>query len=208
MPIGTGDVELCAQRRRKRLLDQVHTARASLHRRLNDSALLDLGHAARNADNDAGLDEGKADDLFQELLEHFFRHLIVGDHTVAQRAHRNDVARRPPEHIAGSRADLKHLACIFIHGHDRRLAEHNAAALLIDQNVRRSKVDADVSGQFHMGITFRYVSLGVASAAQTTSAAPALRRTRAHSDMVAPVVTISSISRTRFPAKRSGCTAR
>ena len=47
-----------------------------------------------------------------------------------------------------------------------------------------------------------------ARVAQTTSAAPEERRMRAHSEMVEPVVMMSSMRRTRRPATSSGSTAR
>ena len=142
-------------------------------------------------------------DLFEKLLEHFLRHFIIRDHAVAQRANRHDVSRRSAQHIAGGGADLQNLAGVLVNGDDGRLAQDDAASLFIDQNIGGSKVDSDVSGQLHIGYHLSLRSLGVASAAQTTFSAPAVLKTRAHSLSVAPVVTISSINRTRFPAKRS-----
>ena len=194
------DVQLGPQRCGERLFDQVHAPGPGLHRRLNDGALLHLGHAARHRDDHARLDEGEFADLFQKLLQHFLGHLIVGDDAVAQRPNSHGVARRAAQHIARRRADLQNLTGVLIHSDDRGFAQDNAPPLLIDQHVRRAEVDADVSRQFHDGSPFcSGFFLGVARAAQTTLCAPAVSSTRQHSESVEPVVTISSMSSSRLP---------
>ena len=62
-------------------------------------------------------------------------------------------------------------------------------------------------GYGNMHITKRAVKKnngdGLAAVTATTLAAPAARSIRAHSRSVSPVVTISSTSKTRFPATRA-----
>ena len=145
MAVRPRDVELRAERRRVRLFDQIHAPSARFHGRLNDRALFDLRHAGRHADDHAGLDERKFADFFEELVEHFLGHLIVRNNAVAKRPHGHNIARRSSEHVSRRRADLKHLAGVLIDRHNRRLAQDNSLALFIDQNIRGTKIDTDIS---------------------------------------------------------------
>ena len=157
MALRPGDRQLRAKRGSERLLDQIDAARAGLHGGLNDRAFLDLGDAGRDGDDHAGLDEREFVDLLEKLLKHFLRHFIVADNAVAQRAHGDDVAGGAAKHIARSRADLQNLAGILVHGHDRRLAQDDAAPLYIAEHVCRAKVDADITNQFHSVVSFSLV---------------------------------------------------
>ena len=145
MPVRTRDIELRTQRCSIRLFNQIHAACARFHRRLNDRALFDLCHAGRHTDNHAGLDQGKLADFLEELVEHFFGHLIVGNDAVSQRAHRDDIARRSSEHISCRRTDLQHLAGVLVHRNNRRLAQDDALSFLVNQNIRGTQIDTDVS---------------------------------------------------------------
>ena len=57
------------------------------------------------------------------------------------------IAGRAPEHAPRGRADLQHLAAVFIEGDDGRLAQHDAAPGRIDQHVGRAEIDPKVSGK-------------------------------------------------------------
>ena len=83
----------------------------------------------------------------EHLRQHAGRELIVGDDAVLQRVHGDDIAGRAPEHVPRGRADLQHLAAVFIEGDDGRLAQHDAAPGRIDQHVGRAEIDPKVSGK-------------------------------------------------------------
>ena len=59
--------------------------------------------------------------------------------------------------LPDSRADLQNLAGILVHCHDRRLAKAAAPALFVAAHVRRAKVDADITNQFHSVVSFSLV---------------------------------------------------
>ena len=86
-------------------------------------------------------------DLLHEVAHHRFRHRIIGDHAVAQRAHRHYVAGRASHHVLRLVADGQDASRILIDRHARRLAQHDALALHIDKHRRRAEVDADVVAQ-------------------------------------------------------------
>jgi hypothetical protein len=86
-------------------------------------------------------------DLADEMPEHRLGHFIIGDHPVAQRSHRHDVARGPPKHPFGVIPDRENLVGARLHRHHRGFAENNPVVPQIDQGVRRPEVDADVSGK-------------------------------------------------------------
>src|SRR5262249_62273207 len=71
-----GDGQPGADRRRHRLFDQVDLPRAGALGRLAHRALLDLGDAERDADDDARADQAlPVVDLLDEAPEHRFGHL-------------------------------------------------------------------------------------------------------------------------------------
>ena len=90
---------------------------------------------------------GVAEHAAEHLRQHAGRELIVGDDAVLQRVHGDDIAGRAPEHAPRGRADLQHLAAVFIEGDDGRLAQHDAAPGRIDQHVGRAEIDPKVSGK-------------------------------------------------------------
>src|SRR5262249_5017924 len=78
---------------------------ALLHR-----ALLDLGDPEGHADDDARLHQrAPVVRPGDEVAQHRLGDLEVGDHAVAQRAHRLDVAGRAAQHLLGFAADGQHL---------------------------------------------------------------------------------------------------
>ena len=126
---GLGDGQPGADGRRHRLLDQVDLARAGALGALLDGALLDLGDAEGDADDDARLDQRAAVvRAGDEVAEHRLGDLEVGDDAVAQRADRLDVARRAAEHLLGLAPDGEDLvaaAGVALDGDDGGLARDN-----------------------------------------------------------------------------------
>src|SRR5438045_6942308 len=78
----------------------MYTFRARRLRRVTHRALLDLGDAARHADDDFGTDaeEMAVDDRFQKEAQHFFGDVEVGDHAVLQRPHSEHAVRGAAQH--------------------------------------------------------------------------------------------------------------
>src|SRR6185295_4369743 len=131
-----------------RLLDQVDLARAGALGALLDGALLDLGDAERDADDDARLHQRAAVVRARdEIAEHRFGDLEVGDDAGSEGADRLDVARRTAEHLLGFSADGEHLlaaALVSLNRHDTGLARDDALALDVDQRRRGPEVDREV----------------------------------------------------------------
>ena len=145
--LGLGDVDARADGGGDRLFNEVDAARAGLNARVDDRALLDLGDAGWNADDDARLEELEADDLVQKLLDHALSDLVIGDHALAQGANGDDVAGGAAEHGLRVRADLQELAGILVERNDRGFVEHNAFILNVDQHRRGAKIHADILGE-------------------------------------------------------------
>ena len=114
-------------------------------RRLLDGALLDAGHARRDADDDARVRKAVLVDLLDEVAEHLLGHVEVGDDAVLQRADRGDRARRAAEHPLRLDADGVHLAGALVDRDDRRLGEHDAAPAHVDERVGGAEVDGHVA---------------------------------------------------------------
>ena len=104
--LGLGDVDARTDGGGDRLFNEVDAARAGLNARVDDRALLDLGDAGGDADDNARLEELEAHDLMQEFLDHALGDLVVGDHALAQGTDGDDVARRAAQHGLRVRADL------------------------------------------------------------------------------------------------------
>ena len=82
-----------------------------------------------------------------EVAEHRLGDLEVGDDAVAQRADRDDVARRAAEHLLGFVADREHLlaaAPIALDRDDRRLAAHDAPPLDVDEGGGGAEIDREI----------------------------------------------------------------
>src|SRR5690554_3366025 len=95
-----GDGEPCADRRRHRLLDEEDLARASALGALFDGALLDLGDAKGDADDDARTSNRPSIARpLDKMLEHRLRDLEVGDDAITKRANGLDGAGRSSEHL-------------------------------------------------------------------------------------------------------------
>ena len=145
--LGLGDVDARTDGGGDRLFNEVDAARAGLNARVDDRALLDLGDAGGNADDDARLEELEAHDFMQEFLDHALSDLVVGDDALAQGTDGDDVARRAAQHGLRIRADLQELAGVLVERHDRGLVEHDAFILNVDQHRRGAQIHADVFGK-------------------------------------------------------------
>src|ERR1700692_3094284 len=84
--------------------------------------------------------------LSDEMLDHFLRHLEIGDDAVAQRANSLDVARGPAQHLLGLLADGEDLllAAHVGDGDHTGLIQHDAATLHVDECIGRAEIDGHV----------------------------------------------------------------
>ena len=102
-----------------------------------------MGHT----DDDLGFRPGAAlVHLADEMLDHLFGDIEVGNHTVAHRANGLDRARRAAQHHLGILAHCQNLLFAFLGvvGNHRRLVQHDALALDVDKCVGRTKVDRHI----------------------------------------------------------------
>ena len=108
-------------------------------------ALLDFGDAGRHADDHARLhlEDVVLDDEREEIAQHLLGHVEVGDDAVLHRPHGDDAVGRATEHALGFEADALDLLRLAIDRDDRRLVEHDAFALHVDERVRRAEIDGD-----------------------------------------------------------------
>jgi hypothetical protein len=121
-----------ADRGRHRLFDQEHAPRASRFGRFLNGAPLDGGGAGGHADDDLGTGEASpVVNLADEMLDHFLRHLEIGNDTVAQGPDGGDIARGSAQHHFRLVADGEHvfLALDLGNGDYRRLVQDDAPSL-------------------------------------------------------------------------------
>ena len=85
--------------------------------------------------------------LLDEIVQHLFGDLEVGDHPVLHGLDGHDVARGAAQHLLGFLAHRLHLARVFVDGHDGGLVDHDALARRIYQRVGGSQVDCQVTGK-------------------------------------------------------------
>ena len=112
VPGRLGDGQVRPDRRRHRLLDEIDLGRLGPHGHVLDRPALDLGDARRDADDDPRTEEEAAvvRGLLDEVVEHLFGDLEVGDDAVAHGLDGHDVRRGLAEHLLGPRADGLDLA--------------------------------------------------------------------------------------------------
>ena len=78
--------------------------------------LLHHRHPRRDADHNARTKDNAAPDhLLNEEAQHALRNVIVRDNAVAQRADRDDIAGRAPDHLPRLLSDREHLICVAVH---------------------------------------------------------------------------------------------
>ena len=115
-----------------------------------NGAALDRRRTGRHADDDLGLREDRAAviDLGDEVLDHLLGDFEVGDHAVPQGPDRLDVAGGAPQHHLRFVADGEDmfLAAGIGDRHHRRLVEHDASTLHVDQRIRGPEVDGHIGG--------------------------------------------------------------
>ena len=85
-------------------------------------------------------------DLADEVLDHFFGDFEVGDHAIAKGPNGFHVTRCSAQHLLGIDAHgVDDLATANIaQGNHRRLIQHNALTLHVNQGVGGAKVYGDV----------------------------------------------------------------
>ena len=112
----------------------------------NDS--LNVGDARRDADDDAGFkDQCLADGLADEVAQHVFRRVVVGNDAVAQRMVSVDVARRPPQHGLGFTADGDDFIFHRIDGDDCRFIDDNPPVLDEHDDISRPQIDSNIAAE-------------------------------------------------------------
>src|SRR2546430_10706348 len=82
--------------------------RSGAQRRLLDRALLDTGHARRDADDDARVREAMLVHLHDEVPQHLLGHVEVRDHTVLERADRADRPDRKSTRLNSSHSQISY----------------------------------------------------------------------------------------------------
>ena len=140
------DRQAGADRRRHRLLDQVHLAGLGAVGAVLDRALLHLGDLGRHADDDPRPHPDRpVVRLLDEVGQHLLGDVEVGDDAVLHRLDGDDVAGRAAEHLLGFTADGLDAAVQLVDRDDRRLVDDDALALGVDAGVGRAEVDGEVS---------------------------------------------------------------
>ncbi len=127
------------------LFDEVALAGAGVEGGVVDGALLDLGDAAGDADDDARARDAEAVALVHgadEVVEHALGDVEVGDDAVLEGADGDDVGRGAADHALGLGADGEDLLGDAVDGDDAGLVDDDAAALDHDQRVRGAEVNA------------------------------------------------------------------
>ena len=146
--IRRGNVQTGADSGSQRFFHDRRLAGTGLHGRFDDGPPFDVGDARRDADDDAGFkDQCLADGLADEVAQHVFRRVVVGDDAVAQRMVGVDVTRRPPQHSLGFAADGDNFIFHRIDGNDGRFIDDNAPVLDEHDDIGRSQVDSDIAAE-------------------------------------------------------------
>jgi hypothetical protein len=99
------------------------------------------------------------DDGLEEIAEHFFGDVEVGDHSVLERTNRQNAVRRTPQHSFRLEPDALDLAGRFLDGHYGGLVEHDALTFDVDEGIGRAQINRDLirgqpghqihTGKFH-----------------------------------------------------------
>ena len=134
---------------RHRLLDEACPARPGVEGGIADGPLLDLGDAGRDAeDHPRPGDEAEAlVHLVDEVPDHLLGDVEVADDPVPERAHGDDVGRRPADHPLRLGSDGKDPFGLRVDGDDARFAHDDAAIANVDERIRGSEVDPDIAGE-------------------------------------------------------------
>ena len=101
----------------------------------------------RHADDDLGFGKGRSFvHLADEMLDHLFGGVKVGNHAFAHRADRLDAAGRPAQHQLGVFAHGEHLfdTVLDVIGDNRRFGQDDALAFYVYQSVSRSEINGHI----------------------------------------------------------------
>ena len=139
------DRQVGTDRRSHRLFDQLSIGSTGAAGRVGDGAAFDLGDGRRDADDDLRSGESADADALQQQADHSLGDLEVGDRPATKRPHGDDVAGRSPDHLPRFAPGRQHFAGLAVEGDDRRLVQHDAAALHVDQRVRCTEIDCKVA---------------------------------------------------------------
>ena len=126
-------------------VQQLGAAHARVEHDADDGALLNLVHAGGDGHHGTGAGEqAAAHHIADKVAQHGAGQLKIRHGALAQGTHRHHVARRAADHAVSVAANGQDLPGIPLNGHHRRLPEHNALALHVDQHIGRAQIDADV----------------------------------------------------------------
>ena len=140
------DRQASPDRGRERLLDERHVAPATGEPDgLLDRTLLHLGAHRRYRDQDARFGEARRDRTLHDDLEHALRDVELGHRTRAERANRDHVARVAADQVPHLVAHPEHPAGAAVKRDNRRLVEDDPVALSVDQRVRGTQIDREVT---------------------------------------------------------------
>ena len=142
--VGLGDVDARADGGGYGLLNEVHAAAPGLDARVHHRALLHLGDAGGDADDDPGLEDHEARHLADELLEHPLGHVVIGDHALPEGPDGHDVAGGAAQHLPGLLAHLEQLAGVLVHGHHAGLVEDDPLVFYIYQNGSSPQINPNI----------------------------------------------------------------
>ena len=134
--------------RHHRLLDQIDLAGLRAQRRFLHRPLFHLGDLRGDADDDPRAQQViAAVGLLDEVLQHHLGDVEVGDHAVLHRLDRDDVGRRPAEHLLGFVPDREDLLVVPVKRDNGRLVDHDSAPFGVDQGVRGAEIDGQITGE-------------------------------------------------------------
>ena len=142
--IGLGDVDAGAEGRSDGLVDQVDLPGTGGHDGLHHGVALDAGDGGGHADSHPGLDHVGAVHLLDEAADQLTGHGVVADDAILQREDGGDVVRGAAHHGQRLVTGFQHGVLAGIHRHDAGLVEHNALALLRDDDGGGTEVDTDI----------------------------------------------------------------
>ena len=101
--------------------------------------------SGRHADDDARAHPDVAVvGLLDEVGQHLFGDVEVGDDAILHRLDRDDVAGRAAQHLLRFATDGFDAAVDLVDRHDRRLVDDDAAAFRIDAGIGRPEIDRQI----------------------------------------------------------------
>ena len=147
------DGQICADRRRNRLLDEPGIGGTRPPSRLGHRPPLDRRDGGRHTDHHSRPVEPTHTDPLQQEPNHSLRHVEVGDCALTQRPHRNDVGRGPANHLPRLMPHRQHLARPTVERDNGRLVQDDALTPGVDQRIGRPQIDGEVACQVQFSST-------------------------------------------------------